>query len=211
MFHYIQYRSTDVASIRKLVDRFPLALITTHLAGRWHASHVPLFLSDDSTALLGHVDAANLQFALQEPLDTQVVFSGPDCYVPPEAYVSKQLPTWNYLRVHAQGSLHVTSDPMRNLALIRMAAERLSGAPSAFRVSDADERIARWIGGVRGIRIEIAEIEGRFKLSQDKPAEDVVAAAHYLAQKSCEEVSADWLLSFCRAPATLERATLHTS
>lgn len=203
MFHYTQYRSTDPALIRRLVERFPLALITTNLDGRWHGSHVPLFLCDDGATLWGHVDAANPQFALQEPAQAQIVFFGPDGYIPPEAYVSRQLPTWNYLRVHAQGTLHVDDDPTRNLALIRMTAERLAGAPSAFRVSDADERVGRWIGGVRGIRIEIAEIEGRFKLSQDKPADDVESAARYLMRKSSEGLSAQWLLSFTSEQAAV--------
>lgn len=207
MFHYTQYRSTDPASIRRLVDRYPLALITTNLDGRWQASHVPLFLSDDGAALWGHVDAGNPQFALDRPAQAQVVFSGPEGYIPPEAYVSRQLPTWNYLRVHALGSLHVDTDPTRNLAVIRKTAERLSGAPSEFRVSDDDERVARWIGGVRGIRIEIAEIEGRFKLSQDKPADDVASAARYLVRKSSEGLSAQWLLSFSPEHATVAPET----
>lgn len=200
MFHYPQYRSTDARRIARLIRRFPLALLTTCVDGRWHASHLPLFLSDDQRTLCGHADAANPQFALPQRTPVQVVFSGPQGYVPPQAYVSRQLPTWNYLRVHAQGTLNVDADPVRNLSLIRLAAERLSGSPHDFRVSDDDERIARWIGGVRGIRIEIDEIEGRFKLSQDKVAEDVVAAARHVARQSAEAQSADWLLSFCDIP-----------
>lgn len=202
MFHYPQYRSTDPARIRRLVERFPLALITTFVDGRWQASHVPLFLSDDGQALLGHADAANPQFSLPRALSAQVVFSGPQGYVPPQAYVSRQLPTWNYLRVHAQGTLHVDDDPVRNLALIRLAAQRLSRGPDDFQVSADDERIARWIGGVRGLRFEIAEIEGRFKLSQDKSAEDVVAAARHLVRREVESCNADWLLSFREASVT---------
>ena len=65
-----------------------------------------------------------------------------------------------------------------------------------------DEGIARWIGGGRGLRFEIAEIEGRFKLSQDKSAEDVVAAARHLVRREVESCNADWLLSFREASVT---------
>jgi transcriptional regulator len=183
MFHYSQYRSEDAPAIRALIGQFPLALITSRAEGAWQASHVPLFLSDDGQALFGHVDARNPQFALAS-FEVQVVFMGPNTYVPPEAYASRQLPTWNYLAVHAQGRLTTSADPQHNLALIRMTAERLAGFGSDFRVGDDDARIPRWIGGVLGIHIAIESIEGRFKLSQDKSAADVAAAASHMVRQA---------------------------
>src|SRR5713101_3745895 len=47
MFHYKQYRSSNIELITAFIRRFPLALITSFVAGQWQSSHVPLFWSND--------------------------------------------------------------------------------------------------------------------------------------------------------------------
>jgi transcriptional regulator len=196
-FHYKQYRSEDTKIIKSFIQRFPLALITSFINGKWQSSHIPLFWSNDAhDELFGHVDASNEQFSDIQELAALVVFSGPNAYIPPEAYVTKQLPTWNYLCVHVTGTFSVDEDPDRNIEILRETAYRLQDTPSQFSVLDSDQRIRKWIGSVRGIRLKIDEIEGRFKLSQDKTAEDVLAAANYFSDVIGSQISPDLLLSF---------------
>jgi transcriptional regulator len=198
MFHYPCYRSTDLSAIRAFVERFALATITTRDHGRWACSQVPLFMEDDGRSLFGHVDAANPQFEANA-CDAYVVFQGPDAYIPPEAYVNRQLPTWNYVSVHAQGRLFVGADRARSLEVIRATARRLARGPAAFEVRDDDVRISRWIGAVKTVRIQLDTIEGRFKLSQDKAAEDVASAARHFVQCVREAVDTQLLSSLARA------------
>lgn len=207
-FHYTQYRSGDRSRIRDFVARFPLALISSCVDGQWQSSHIPLFFDDASDTLFGHVDASNGQFDLADaqPLSVQLVFAGPNLYIPPEAYASGQLPTWNYLAVHAVGTLGVVEAMDDKLAILRASAQRLGSASGAFRVRDDDPRIQRWIGGIRGIRIAVDAIEGRFKLSQDKAPEDVTAAAQYFARTAAAQLTPELLLSYAIMPTATERA-----
>lgn len=194
MFHYEQYRDCDMHRIRLFVERFPLALITTRKASEWHCSHIPLFWDRDAeNELFGHVDIRNPQFSGGDEFDAHIAFCGPDAYIPPEAYRNRQLPTWNYLAVHANATVSLDRDPARNLALLRETALRLQGEPSSFRVLATDERIPRWIGSISGLRIKINQMEGRFKLSQDKPREDVKAAAAYFFERSRKQLSTELL------------------
>ena len=206
MFHYPLYRSTDPAAIRRFVDRYPLATLTTCEADQWACSQVPLFLAEDGRSLFGHVDAANPQFAGPAVQDAYVVFAGPNAYVPPEAYASRQLPTWNYVAVHAQGRLHADADPARNLEVVRATARRLARTQDDFEVRDDDPRIARWIGAVKTVRIELRDIEGRFKLSQDKGEQDMAHAARHLVRAVHEAVDTPWLLSLALAAGDREPA-----
>lgn len=199
MFHYAQYRHTAPQAIRQLVDRFPLALVITQVNGQWHSTQVPLFLNEHNTELFGHVDAANDQFQGAEGLSVQVVFAGPNAYIPPEAYTSRQLPTWNYLSVHMTGTLALVSDTQQKIDILSETARRLDGTPGAFRIHPSDERIHRWIGSIRGLTIRILDMEGRFKLSQDKSPEDIRAAALHFSRVVSEQTTPDLLLSFCRA------------
>jgi len=195
MFHYKTYQDTQLENVKQVVGRFPLALIVSRDDARWSASHIPLFWrSEDGEQLFGHVDAANPQFELERPLPVYVTFIGPDAFIPPEAYVSRQLPTWNYVSVHVEGTLMIERDARKNLELIRKTAVRLSGAPSQFRVEDADPRVQRWIHSVRGLSIEVHRFEGRFKLSQDKSPEDIQSAAAYLLQERAKPLPMEWLL-----------------
>lgn len=196
MFHYTQYRCTQIKLIREFVERFPLALITSFVDGHWHSSHIPLFLNEHNNELFGHVDASNSQFAITDDLPVQIVFVGPNIYIPPEAYATRQLPTWNYLSVHATGTLSIVNNSERNFEILRETALRLKEAPSAFRVEDSDHRVQKWIGSIRGLCIRMNDIEGRFKLSQDKSIEDVAAAAQYFSDALSRKITPDLLLLF---------------
>ena len=206
MFHYPQYRSTDLALIRSFVRQFPLALITSLHDGQWRTSHIPLFFDEQEDTLFGHVDANNSHFQDTPVLSVQLVFAGPNLFIPPEAYATRQLPTWNYLAVHASGTLTVISDTAENLEILRKSAALLANTPSAFRVEHSDPRIGKWIGGIRGLRIDIADIEGRFKLSQDKAAADVEAAAAYFVEVARARITPELLRTFAIQPARDERA-----
>lgn len=196
MFHYSQYRSTDIALIRRFVAKFPLALIISQQDDQWHSSQIPLFFDESDSTLFAHVDAQNTQFSSAPSFRALVVFVGPNHYIPPEAYVSLQLPTWNYLAVHASGTVSVINDATENLDILRKTALQLAPAPSAFRVQDDDSRVGKWVGGIRGLRIELSQIEGRFKLSQDKALQDVEAAARYFAQVTSTYLTPEVLLAF---------------
>lgn len=196
-FHYKQYLNNDIKLIQSFIKFFPLALITSCVDGKWQSSHIPLFWSNDSpNELFGHTDASNPQFNVETDLPAYVVFSGPNVYIPPEAYASHQLPTWNYLYAHIKGKFLIENDPDRNIEILRDTALRLKGTPSEFSVEETDHRIKKWIGSIRGLRLRIDEIEGRFKLSQDKSLKDVVAAANYFSDVVGSQISPDFLLSF---------------
>ncbi len=191
MFHYEQYLESDMHRIRLFVDSFPLAMITTFSGNEWQCSHIPLFWRlDKCDELFGHVDACNPQFSGAPELDAHIAFCGPNAFIPPEAYSSHQLPTWNYLAVHARAQIVVDRDPERNFAVLSQTASRLEARARPFNVSGNDERIQRWIGSICGLHIKISQVEGRFKLSQDKSPEDVKSASKYFLEQSRKQLSA---------------------
>lgn len=206
MFHYPQYRSTDLELIRSFVRQFPLALITSLRDGQWQTSHIPLFFDEHENVLFGHVDADNSHFHAPPVFSVQLVFAGPNLFIPPEAYATRQLPTWNYLAVHASGTLTVIDDAVRNVDILRKSAVLLANTPSAFRVQDSDPRVAKWIGAIRGLRIDIDDIEGRFKLSQDKATPDVEAATAYFVDVARAQITPELLRQFSIQPEPVERA-----
>ncbi|MDK1702701.1 FMN-binding negative transcriptional regulator [Serratia rubidaea] len=189
-FHYAGYRSLDEALIARVIDIFPLALVTRHGATGVIASHLPLFRSADKT-LFGHADRHNPLLGDGESFEAHVVFMGPASYIPPEAYVNPQLPTWNYVAVHMTAQVAPIVDDEENFAILQQTSERLGRrTDSSFMAERDDPRVVRNLPGICGLRLTPSHVEGRFKLSQDKPPEDRAAALAWLLRQPDPEAAA---------------------
>ena len=155
------------------------------------ATHLPLVVHDEGEhgLLEGHFALANPHWKALAGRETLVVFSGPHSYVSPTLYVErKSVPTWNYIAVHATGVLEIVEDEkdnpaaaharkdalLKNLIAVNEPAyaEQWNELPIAYRIS--------MTSGIVGFRIRIAKIEGKFKVSQNRPEQDRrnVHAAH---------------------------------
>ena len=102
-----------------------------------------------------------------------MVFPGPHSYVSPRLYTEPlSVPTWNYIAIHAYGTLSLIDEPSRKNGLVEELIEvhdpayldRWRAMPEGFRRT--------MLAGIMGFRIPIARIEGKFKLSQNRAAEE---------------------------------------
>ena len=184
-FHYDAFPFTDPERIDAIVDSFPLAMVVSVDGPQPLASHVPLFRVAGSRDLFGHVDAVNPQFRGQRRLHARIVFMGPDSYIPPEAYVTRQLPTWNYVSVHMNGVVEVVDALPYKLDVLRETAARLQPDDAPYQFDADDERVKGFVSHVLGLRVLVEHEEARIKLSQDKGLADQHAALdHMLATRA---------------------------
>jgi transcriptional regulator len=162
------------------------------------ATHLPLVVKDQGEHGLieGHFARANPHWKTLAWRETLVVFSGPHSYVSPTLYVEElSVPTWNYIAVHAYGTLELVEDEAGKDALVEELAmhhepafaERWRAMPEGFRRT--------MLAGIMGFRIPIARIEGKFKVSQNRAAEERrnVYAAH-AAGTPDEQALAAWMM-----------------
>jgi transcriptional regulator len=153
-------------------------------------THLPLMLelADDGGAVLcGHMARANphLDLLADKP-DALAVFSGPHGYVSPSWYgTAPAVPTWNYAAVHAQGRISLIDDP----AVLAPMLDDLVGLyedhrETPWRMADLPaEYRARQIAAIVGFRMPITRLEGKLKLSQNRPAADAALVADALARE----------------------------
>ena len=147
------------------------------------ASHAPLLLDPDPTpygTLVGHLSKANPHVRLADPAQqTLVIFHGLNAYITPSYYAAKQehgkvVPTWNYVAIHAYGRLETFDDPALLLDVVTRLTD-LHELPRAapWAVSDAPGSFVQgMLRGIVGVRLPIARLEGKFKMSQNRPAPD---------------------------------------
>lgn len=176
-----------------LIGASPLASLVVHTEGGLLAAHAPLLAERDVdgriVALVGHLARANSVWrALDGATEVLVIFTGPDAYVSPSMYPSKTVhgkvvPTWNYARIEARGRATVESDP----SLVRPYFENLTNAleqdrPEPWTVDDApDAYIQKLQHALVGLRIEVEDIQGAVKMSQNRSAEDFTSVRDALA------------------------------
>jgi len=139
------------------------------------ATHLPLIVRDEGEqgVLEGHFAKANPHWQSLANREALVVFPGPHTYVSPTLYAEQlSVPTWNYIAIHVHGTLSVIDGDAEKESLLAglieanepAYAEQWRGLPSGFRRT--------MLAGIVGFRIPISRIEGKFKLSQNRPESD---------------------------------------
>jgi len=176
------FAETDVAEMHALMRANPLATLVSHGADGLSANHIPLLLADAAPwgRLQGHVARANPVWRDgQVSGEVLVIFHGHDSYISPSGYATKAehgkvVPTWNYVAVHAHGELRVIDDATWVFAQISaLTATHESSLPEPWSVTDAPaDYIEKMLGAIVGIEITITRLLGKWKVSQNQPAEN---------------------------------------
>ena len=198
------FREDRLEVMRELMDRFPLAALVTVGPDGIEANHVPL-IYDPAPApfgtLVGHFAKANSQWrASRADFGALAIFQGPQAYISPSLYPSKAehgrvVPTWNYAVVHAHASLTIHEDPEWLRGLVTRLTETHEAARLApWQVSDAPPGyIDGLLRGIVGIELQIHNLEGKWKVSQNRDAADragVAAEFEVTGSHSAREMAA---------------------
>lgn len=191
------FEVTDPEILADLIEKYPLATLIGSIGDAMEVNHLPLMLSKDRSRLFGHVAKANplLKIAEQAVPNLTAVFNGPNAYITPSWYLTKKetgkvVPTWNYAVVHAQGKISVIQEnTWLHGHVTQMTNTHEPTYQSLWKVDDApDEYIQMMLNAIVGIEIEITSLVGKFKLSQNRPAEDYEAVLNELRASTNQEL-----------------------
>lgn len=183
MYIPAHFREDRIDVLHEAIRSAGPATLISHTADGLFASHAPMVLQTDPPpygTLIGHLAKANPHLRAADPaVETLVIFHGPNGYITPSYYPTKHtnakvVPTWNYVAIHAYGTLEPVEDPAELLEIVTDLT-RAHEAPraAAWAVSDApDDFIQGMLRGITGFRLRITRLEGKFKLSQNRPAAD---------------------------------------
>ena len=186
------FREPRTEVMHDLIEAHPLGVVVTSSAGGLFATHMPWVL--DRTVgplgtLRGHIARSNPHHRLDNgTAEGLVIFSGPHAYVSPSWYPSttdhgRVVPTWNYVAVHAYGTVRFVDEAeyvLRNVEALTRRHE--AGRERPWSIQDAPvEYLAGLAKAVIGLEVPIARLEGKWKLSQNREARDAEGVASGLA------------------------------
>ena len=184
MYNPPLFREERPEILHAIIQEARLAILVSASAdGVPEATHLPLQLAPDEGphgTLYGHLAKANTHWrGLAAAGRARAIFLGPEAYVSPSFYASKKehgkvVPTWNYVAVHAIGTVEIFEDTARLHALVdRLTNHHEAPRAEPWAVSDAPESfIASQLKGIVGLRFEIESLIGKRKLSQNRPEQD---------------------------------------
>lgn len=185
------FRETELAAIQATMRACRLPTLVTATAEGLVATPLPLLFEPEEGeygTLYGHLAKANPQARLAPLGDAMALFSGPDAYVTPAWYANKPVdgkvvPTWNYVAVHAYGSLEIFDDAERLAAVVQRLTDRHEmGRDAPWSVDDAPaDFIASMLKGIVGVRLAITRLDAKTKMSQNRRDVDRAAVAAGLA------------------------------
>ncbi|WP_109483909.1 FMN-binding negative transcriptional regulator [Paraburkholderia sp. C35] len=175
----------------------PFGTLITHGQGGLDANHIPFELSADE----GELGVLHAHVARNNPVwrevangdEVLVIFQAGDAYISPTWYPSKhelhkQVPTWNYMVVHAHGRITIRDDERYVRGVVgRLTRTHEASLPKPWKMGDAPkEYIDTLLQSIVGLEVEITRLTGKSKLSQNKEVRDIRGAGEALvARGSC--------------------------
>lgn len=169
----------DRRFLHDFMDEFAFVDLVT-VAPSLRITHIPVWLDRDAGpygTIHGHISRQNPQSATFDGKQNGVVvFHGPHGYISPTWYAKagNVVPTWNFAAVHATGKLRPVSGQKELndlLAKLIVKFERYEGTAYDFSKIDDGYKYGM-MGGIIGFELEIELLEGKFKLGQDRSADD---------------------------------------
>jgi transcriptional regulator len=191
MYVPAHFDESNTEVLHDLIKNHPLGMLVTHGLGGLDANHIP-FEIDPKQGALGvlsaHVARANPVWQeVSDGDEVLVVFRAGDAYISPNWYPSKhelhkQVPTWNYMVVHAHGRITIRDDERFVRGVVaRLTRTHEASQPVPWKMTDsAPDFINPLLKAIVGVEIEITRLVGKLKLSQNKEIRDSYMAGEEL-------------------------------
>ena len=189
------FSESDQGTLHAFIERYSFGLLLSQVGGEPFGTHLP-FLLDRAAGphgtLVGHMARANPQWRELADRTALAVFSGPHAYISPTWYEADNVvPTWNYAAVHVYGQVRLVEESDALLGIVtRSIALYEAGMPRPWALDAPATFVSRMLAQIVGFRLEIARLEGKWKMSQNHPVERREKVIRALTQQGGEDAEA---------------------
>jgi transcriptional regulator len=181
MYLPAHFAEDRIPVLHDAIRGFGLTTLVTLTSNGLIASHLPIVLNPEPApygTLIGHLARPNPQ--TREVIgEALMIFQGTDGYMTPSYYATKRetgkvVPTWNYISVHAYGTLRFIDDRARKLEIVTELTNLHEGKRATpWAVTDAPaDFVQGMLNGITGLELTITRLEGKWKMSQNRPVSE---------------------------------------
>jgi transcriptional regulator len=171
------FRVEDPDTLLEFMQAHGFVDLVSTVDGQLQVSHVPVLTErgrDGTFRVTGHVARANPHWEmLERATDVVAIFWGPHAYVSPGWYQAQpSVPTWNYAVVHAHGPVRLMDEAGLHETLHELAAKYEAGRERPWRMGELPTAYVHgMLAQIVGFEMTVERLDGKFKLSQNRPAE----------------------------------------
>ena len=188
------HKIDDSELIVDLMRQNPFAILVTTIDGVPVATHLPILVEGtDPIILCGHMARQNQQWkSLTGGSESLIIFSGPHGYVSPRFYESHpNVPTWNYVTIHAYGTVDLIEDDAEALEHLQRIVSTFDPSLGEALPDSTDPAFyQRLLPGIVAFRFTVTRMDAKAKLNQNKAEPDRLAVkARYEASDVPDEQS----------------------
>ena len=205
MYVPAHFEESRTEALHDFIKHHPFGMLVTHGTSGLDANHVPFEFNSQQGkmgVLSAHVARANPVWQdVSNGDEVLVVFRAADAYISPNWYPSKhefhkQVPTWNYMVVHAYGRIAIRDDERFVRSVVaRLTRTHESSQPIPWKMGDSSKDfIDTMLKAIVGMEIEITRLVGKSKLSQNREVRDMRNAGEMLKAQG-DRVIGDAMLS----------------
>jgi transcriptional regulator len=177
------FEITDVNEAVVFMQQYSFATLINTSHGVPYATHLPFTIAQtgNEVTLSSHMAKPNEQVGYLEHSTSLVIFTEPHAYIAPKHYEKElNVPTWNYIAIHAYGQAAVVTNEERQLeALHNMIAfydngylEQWANLPMEYKL--------KLMKGIVFFDITVSDLQGKKKLSQNRSDADFRNVANAL-------------------------------
>ena len=172
-----RHKESDPKALLGFMKRYSFATMVTTETDGPVATHIPFVVEErnGNIRLLTHVARANDQWKDFEGRRVLVIFHEPHAYVSAQFYDNKEdVPTWNYVAVHAYGTARIVSEREEIESLFSKTFDFYDPSFHEQWKNDlSDDYKEKLIARIVACEIEVTELQGKKKLSQNYSAEEM--------------------------------------
>jgi transcriptional regulator len=175
MYTPARFAESDRPKLHDFIEQHSFGMLVAQHGDEPFATHLPFLLRRNEGShgvLIGHMAKANPHWQFADGKSVLAVFAGPHAYISPSWYEDENVvPTWNYVAVHVYGTLSAIHESDTLTEILRDSLAQFEDPKSPWEFDPASEFAAKLRQQIVGFRIDIARIEGKWKLNQNHPRE----------------------------------------
>ena len=184
MYLPAHFSEDDAEKLARLIEENSFGMLVTVAEGRPFASHIPFLYEPGKKVLRGHVARANPQWRhFSVNSDVMVVFQGPHGYISPSWYRAPGVPTWNYAVAHVYGRARALEEADAIKPIVEALTQKNEIHKARPWVPTYDVRM---LSAIVGVEVTVSEVQGKFKISQNRSAADRTAVIEQLEASGSE-------------------------
>jgi len=166
---------TEQAKLIELINNNPLATLIINSEGKLpHVSHIPFHYDEQQTSLVGHTSNQHplAKILKQNKIeDIILIFHGEQGYISPNYSEAQPVPTWNYSKVQITGEAKIITDSNKKYKQMDITTQYFEKEQAQPWLLDSapSKAIEQMLKAITVFTVSINELNGQFKLSQNKP------------------------------------------